>query len=173
MLKPEDKTILVVDDEDDVRNYLKTALEDAGFKVNTATNGKEAMQEVEKDRPDMISLDLVMPGHSGFEFYKNLQKHKEYKNIPILIVTGHAHDELGKVDFEKMTMQGPGVYLEKPVKPKQYVQSVCKILDVEVPEEMKSVKPDPDKLRSELQQNLDNADPEALQRALDALKKNK
>ena len=96
MAKPEDKTILVVDDEDDVRNYLKTALEDAGFNVNTATNGKEALEQVEKQRPDMISLDLVMPEHSGFEFYQKLQRNKEYKNIPTLIVTGHAHDELGK-----------------------------------------------------------------------------
>jgi len=166
------KTVLVVDDEEDVRNYLVAALEDAGLIVHTAFDGQDAMEKVKKDKPDMISLDLVMPKHSGSKFYFELQKDKDLKNIPVLIVTGHARDELGKVDFDTMTMQGPGVYLEKPVNPKKYVATVCKLLDIEPPKGFEiDEEQDPDMLRNKLTSSLRDADPEALKRALDALNK--
>ena len=65
MERPEDKTILVVDDEPDVRGYLKMILEDAGFRVLTAGDGVEALELIREDRPDFISLDQDQPdrGH--------------------------------------------------------------------------------------------------------------
>jgi CheY-like chemotaxis protein len=167
-----DKRILIVDDEEDVRNYLRTALEDAGFDVMTACDGDEALKAIEKEKPDLISLDLVMPRHSGIKFYNKIQKHKEYKNIPVLIVTGHARDELGRVDFEELMMSGPGVYLEKPVKPANYVEKICGLLDIEVPVSVKTGQ-DPDSLRSELEKSMSKADPDALKRALNELNKKK
>src|SRR5579872_43634 len=59
------KRVLVVDDEPDVRDYLQAALEDAGFLVVTAGNGLEALDAIRRQPPDLISLDLVMPHHSG------------------------------------------------------------------------------------------------------------
>ena len=59
------KTILVVDDEADIRNFLKIALVEAGFKVVTANDGFEALEAVKAQKPDLISLDLVMPKKSG------------------------------------------------------------------------------------------------------------
>ena len=125
------KTVLVVDDEQDVRDYLQTALEDAGFQVETACDGLEALEAVRRNRPDLISLDLVMPRHSGAKFYRELHKDKTLQHIPVLIVTGHARDEMGRADFDEMTMSGPGVYLEKPVRPKSYVSAVRKLLGME------------------------------------------
>lgn len=125
--------VLVVDDEDDIRDYLSMALEDAGFRVTTASDGFEAMEKVQQDQPDMISLDLVMPQRSGAKFYHDLQKHPEFSKIPVMIVTGHAHDELGKVDFDSLTMSGVGVYLEKPVTPSTYIDAVCRVLNIEKP----------------------------------------
>ena len=87
------KTILVVDDEADVRNFLKIALIEAGFNVITATNGNKALEEVKKTIPDLISLDLVMPEKSGAMFHRELNKNKEWSKIPIIIVTGHARDD--------------------------------------------------------------------------------
>lgn len=55
------KYVLVVDDESDVRSYLRSALEDAGFLVQTASDGLEALEAIRHDAPDLISLDLVMP----------------------------------------------------------------------------------------------------------------
>lgn len=130
-MKKMNKTVLVVDDESDVRNYLKSALENSGFDVMTANNGFEALEIMKENLPDLISLDLVMPKHSGMKFYREMQKNKEWSKIPVLIVTGHARDELGKVDFDTLMMQGPGVYLEKPVKPNTFIEKVCLLLNIE------------------------------------------
>ena len=174
MATTKDKKILVVDDEQDVRSYLTAALKDAGFQVSTASDGFEALEAVKKDLPDLISLDIVMPKHSGIKFYHDMQKEKALSKVPILIVTGHARDDLGKVDFDTMTMQGPGVYLEKPVKPDKYISSVCQMLNIDVPKNYNiSNADDPDLLRNELAMGLRDADPEALKKALEALNKNK
>lgn len=162
------KRVLVVDDEPDVRSYLQAALEDAGFEVETAADGSEAMRAVARHKPDLISLDLVMPRHSGARFYHDLQKDRALSQIPVLIVTGHARDELGKADFAQMTLSGPGVYLEKPVSPGTYVSAVRQMLGLEV-----SAVPDQeaDALRSELAKALADADRSTLQRMVDALHK--
>ena len=162
------KRILVVDDESDVREYLQLALEDAGFEVETACDGSEALEKVHQNPPNLISLDLVMPKHSGVKFYRDIQKDKEYSKIPVLTVTGHARDALGKADFEEMTMSGPGVYLEKPVSKVKYVAAVRKLLGMEPLETSGS---DQNALEKSLADALKEANPEDLQRALDALKK--
>jgi CheY-like chemotaxis protein len=162
------KRILVVDDEDDVREYLKAALEDAGFLVETARDGLEALESVRRSAPDLISLDLVMPRHSGAKCYHDLQKDKHLSKIPVLVVTGHARDDMGRTDFHDMTMSGPGIYLEKPVRPDSYVSAVRTLLGIETPAGEAT---DSEKLRSELASVLSGADRETLQRALDVLKK--
>ena len=162
------KRILVVDDEADVREYLKTALEDAGFAVQTASDGLEALAAVQAAPPDLISLDLVMPRHSGAKFYHDLQKDKKLAKIPVLIVTGHARDEVGRADFEAMTMSGPGIYLEKPVRPASYVSAVRQLLGLE---SAGTSAVESEELRHELASALSGANRETLQRALDALKK--
>ena len=168
MNKKLNKRILVVDDESDVREYLQLALEDAGFEVDTACDGLEAIEKVRENPPNLISLDLVMPKHSGVKFYRDIQKDKEYSKIPVLTVTGHARDDLGKSDFEEMTMSGPGVYLEKPVSKDKYVAAVRKLLGMQLLEKSES---DQNELEKSLADALKEANPEDLQRALDALKK--
>ncbi len=162
------KRILVVDDETDVRDFLKIALEDAGFSVETAVDGLDALGKVRQNPPDLISLDLVMPRHSGARFYRELQKDRKLAAIPVLIVTGHARDEAGRADFEEMTMSGRGVYLEKPVGAASYVAAVCRLVGVE-PE----IQQPAGELRDELSRALSKAGPEELRRALSALKERK
>lgn len=162
------KRILVVDDEPDVRAYLRTALEDAGFLVETASDGLEALESIRREPPDLISLDLVMPRHSGARLYHELQKDKKLSRIPVLVVTGHARDEMGQADFEEMTMSGPGVYLEKPVRPASYVSAVRRLLGLE---NIEAPEAEPEGLRHELFQAMSGAGQDALRRALDALKK--
>ncbi|MFH1862308.1 MAG: response regulator, partial [bacterium] len=157
-----------VDDEPDVRSYLKAALQDVGFQVITANDGYEALEKIKAELPDLISLDLIMPRHSGAMFHRELRKNKEWAKVPVLIVTGHARDELGKADFEELVMYGTGVYLEKPVSPEAYVSAVYQLLNIEAPPRASENK---DELREKLLEELDKADPEALQRALEALKK--
>ncbi|HUB81782.1 MAG TPA: response regulator [Bryobacteraceae bacterium] len=163
------KYVLVVDDEPDVRAYLRSALEDAGFLVRTACDGQEALELIRHGPPDLISLDLVMPRHSGVMLHRELQKDKQLSKIPVLVVTGHARDDLGRTDFEEMTMSGPGIYLEKPVRPGSYVSAVCKLLGID---EAKTAPPEGEEdLRQSLDRALSGANRDALQRALDALRK--
>jgi len=170
MERPEDKTILVVDDEPNVREYLATVLQDAGFNVVTAGDGAEALEIIRENVPDFISLDLIMPRKSGHKLLYELRKHKQWSRIPVLVVTAHAQDELGKEDLEDLlenrVMSGPGTYLEKPVNPASYVRSIQRALGIEETEDA-TEKID---LKEELQKNLQGASPEALRMALEALK---
>lgn len=163
------KKILVVDDENDIRKFLAMALEDAGFEVETASDGFDALEKVKTSIPDLISLDLVMPKRSGAKFYRDLQNNKDWSKIPVIIVTGHAHDNKGKPDFEELTMSGPGIYLEKPVKPDNYIAAVKKMLGM--PTEDKE--PDFSEVKNELKSLLDDADPETLKLLMNSLKKAK
>ena len=170
MPQAQDKTVLVVDDEPNVRDHLAQILRDADFKVVTACDGEEALEIIRRERPDFISLDLVMPRKSGHKLLYELRKHKELSQIPVVIVTAHAQDELGESDLQDImqnrVVSGPGIYLEKPVRPLDYVRCVQRALGITESED------DAEKidLQEELKQQLPNAEPHALRRALEALK---
>jgi len=171
MERAEQKTILVVDDEPNVREYLSTILEDAGFNVVVAGDGVEALEIIKNQVPDFISLDLLMPKKSGHRLLHELRRNKAWARIPVLIVTAHAQDELGKEDLENLLdnriMSGPGTYLEKPVNPRTYVRSIQRALGIDETQETT----DKIDLKEELQKSLKNASPDALRQAIEALKK--
>ncbi len=171
MAKASDFLVLVVDDEDDIRAYLSAALEDAGFRTAAARNGREALDSVKRARPHFISLDLVMPGGSGIGFLHELRRHKEWSSIPVMIVTGHAQDELGRADLSKALegslLLGPQTYLEKPVTPTSYVAAVCHALGIEPPAPAPAAESD---MRSEATQLLRDVPKEKLAGILAMLK---
>lgn len=166
-----DKTVLVVDDEPNVREYLTMILQDAGFTVVTAGDGLEALEAVRREQPDFISLDLIMPNMSGHKLLYELRRDKDLARIPVLVVTAHAGDEMGKEELKDLLdnrmISGPGTYLEKPVNPKNYVESIKRALGLEV-EDSTSQKTE---LREELRDRLGGASPEAMKEALDILRK--
>jgi len=164
------KTVLVVDDEADVRNFLKAALENAGIEVVVACDGFEALEQVKKSIPDLISLDLVMPKKSGAKFHRELTKNPEWAKIPIIIVTGHARDDLGKADLKELTMSGPGIYLEKPVKPDNYIAAVKSILGMDTSEDEREAA-EQVALQNELKNIIDEANPETLRKLRELLNK--
>ena len=166
------KNILVVDDEKDVREFLRAALIESGFDVILAEDGNIALEKVKKQIPDLISLDLVMPKKSGAKFHRELSKHKEWSKIPIIIVTGHARDDLGKSDLKELTMSGPGVYLEKPVKPNNYIAAIKKILKMDTTDEEKETAEMVD-LQNNLKNIIDNADPDTLKKLKELMNKKK
>ena len=170
MKQAKDITVLVVEDEPDVRLYLETALDDAGFNVLGASDGNEALKMIRENKPDFISLDLILPGKTGPKLLRELKRDKELSKIPVLIVTAHAKTDLGKRDLEDLlesgTISGPGAYLEKPVKASTYVRCVERALgmeETEVPDAKVG-------LREELEEAMKGVDREALERALKALR---
>ncbi|MEE9517927.1 MAG: sigma-54 dependent transcriptional regulator [Candidatus Adiutricales bacterium] len=104
------KTILVVDDEEDIRNSLKGILKDEGFAVELATNGSEALDRVETAMPDLILLDIWMEGtEQGLDVLAGLKK--KYPILPVIMISGHGTIETAV----KATKLGAYDYIEKPL----------------------------------------------------------
>ena len=163
------KMVLVVDDEPDIQFYLKTILQNAGFDVMVASTGKQALDRVKERKPDVISLDLVMPRMSGLKFYQYLQKNPEKADIPCVIVTAHGKDDFGSKDLSRLQEEGanrPLYYLEKPVKPSVYVNTIREAMG------LSAVTDDSEERQSllmQLQDKMKDADTERLKKALRAL----
>jgi two-component system alkaline phosphatase synthesis response regulator PhoP len=178
MTETEKKTVLVVDDEEGVRLFLKTALKKAGFNVETAADGLEALVKVKASPPDVISLDLVMPKKSGAKFFHEIRKDKKLQHIPVVLVSAHAKDDLGKKDFDGImsgeTVQAAESYLEKPVKAEIYIDSIKRALGLEHIKTLvtPSLKESTSKIvKDEIKDMLDSVDPGKLEEVLNILKK--
>lgn len=117
--------ILVVDDEEDVRTYVATVLSDAGARVIEAADGDEAIALAVRERPDLITLDLCMPGRDGVGTFDVLRSTAELSAIPICVVTGHA--EFRKV-IEDRPLPPPEEFLEKPIEAELLLAAVQRIL---------------------------------------------
>jgi DNA-binding response OmpR family regulator len=102
--------ILVVDDESDIVNLLKLILETEGFQVLTAFGGDEALNLAEVEIPDLVLLDLLMPGKSGLEVCKILKSQPKTKNVPVIVLSALGRN----VDRELSTEAGAEAHLTKP-----------------------------------------------------------
>jgi two-component system alkaline phosphatase synthesis response regulator PhoP len=133
MTRAEEKRILVVDDEPDVRNYLAAIIEDCGFEVDTAVDGVDALAKIEANPPDLITMDLIMPRLSGVRAMRAMRKNPAWADIPVIVITAHANDEMGKGIVEEMiaeSRQMPRALMDKPVTPVKLVRAIADILDV-------------------------------------------
>lgn len=99
--------ILIVDDEPDIREVLRFRLEKAGYEVVTAMDGKDCLKKVEAEKPDLIILDIMMPGMNGFQVCKLL---KEKSDIPVIMLTVLAHEK----DLSKGLEKGASCFISKP-----------------------------------------------------------
>ena len=82
------KKILVIDDDPVIVKYLEKLFNDNGYETCVAHDGLEASDIVKKERPDLITLDLQMPEEWGPRFYRKLIKNKEFKDVPVIVVSG-------------------------------------------------------------------------------------
>ena len=102
--------VLVVDDEEHIVMILKDSLEFSGFQVVTAYDGLEALERVEKDKPELIVLDIGMPKLDGWEVCRRLKADPKTKHIPIIILTAYAQTS----DQRKGTQLGADRFISKP-----------------------------------------------------------
>ncbi|MCD6256870.1 response regulator [Candidatus Aerophobetes bacterium] len=121
------KNILVVDDSATIRSLQAFILQSAGFKVETASNGIEALEKLYCGNFDLIVADINMPKMDGLKMIETLRKQDIYRDLPIIIVTS----EEDKEDREKGLKAGANVYLVKPTDPKTLVMNVKMLLDGE------------------------------------------
>lgn len=127
--------ILVVDDEENIREMSRLLLERKGYLVETAENGVAALQAIRQNRPQLILLDVLMPEMDGYTFYKELKKDKSYRDIPIIVITARGMME---DSFKVMGVDG---FLSKPVLPQNLLCEIEHILTIYQirDEEMKGV----------------------------------
>jgi CheY-like chemotaxis protein len=132
-MKPK-KSILIVDDEPDAIEFVKAVLLDIGeFHVISAKDGKEGINKAAADKPDLIILDVIMPGMDGFLVFHELRNTKETKDIPVIMLTGVA-DKIGikflKDDMKNYTGSEPIDYIEKPLDPDLLKKTICKVFNL-------------------------------------------
>ena len=172
MAKANEKKILVVDDEPDVRNFLTACIQDAGFIVDSAVDGQDALDKIEKERPDLMTLDMNMPKMSGIKLIRILRRDKELSQLPIIVVTAHAHSEFASEDVKTFNAFTSGLkpkrIIEKPVTPEVLIKTICEILDVEPVTDIAAGKPISSD-ESNLAKMLQGSDPETLQKIKDLL----
>lgn len=128
------KKVLCVDDDPDIRLFVVTVLEENGYTPLTAANGKEGLEIIKKERPDLITLDVLMPRQSGIKMYRELKTDDSLKNIPIIILSGIARrtflrSQEALTEFGSENVPEPEAYLEKPVEPEELADMIKKIIN--------------------------------------------
>lgn len=129
------KKILIVDDEPDAIEFVRAILSTIGnFEILTAADGKEGIMKAQKTIPDLIILDVIMPGENGFYVFYDLRKDNLTKYIPIIMLTGVA-DKMGmrffKDDMRKYFDCEPVDYIEKPLDPARLISAVESVFNIQ------------------------------------------
>ncbi len=124
------KTILCIEDEEEMIDLIRLILTRRGFDVRGANGGKEGLEVIRKDHPDLILLDLMMPDMDGWEVYQQMKADESTKNIPVIVVTAKAQSidkvlglHIAKVDD----------YIAKPFSPQELLNSVDNVLAKQKP----------------------------------------
>ena len=117
-------TVLVVDDNDDNVRIMSTILLGRGFEVRIARNGQEALRSVEQQRPDLILLDVMMPGMNGMDVLDAIKADPRNASVPIIMVTAKDQDQ----DVLDGYRFGAEYYITKPFTSRQLLYAVALVL---------------------------------------------
>ena len=116
--------ILLVDDEEDILEFLSYNLKKEGFRIDTANNGISALKKLEKSKPDLIILDVMMPEMDGIEVCEKIREQDKFDDVLILFLTARSEEYSELAGFSA----GADDYITKPIKPKLLVSRVNAIL---------------------------------------------
>ena len=117
-------TVLIVDDSATERSIISSCLQQVGINVSIAISGEEALEKIAQSRPDVIVLDVVLPGRSGFEICRQLKGEEDTNKIPIILCSTKG-TEMDKFWGMK---QGADAYIPKPIDQKQLVSTVQELI---------------------------------------------
>ncbi|MEL7353259.1 MAG: response regulator [Cyanobacteria bacterium P01_A01_bin.116] len=117
-------TALIVEDSITDREILTGYLRNSGITVTSATSSEEALKMLQRTHPDLVFLDIVLPGQSGFEFCHDLKTNESTRNIPVVICSTKD------TDADKLwgSMLGADAYLAKPFSQQQLTQTVAQLM---------------------------------------------
>jgi len=127
------KKVLVVDDELDMRIFISTVFETSGYEAVTARDGKEGLAKAMKLLPDLIILDIMMPGEGGVLMYRHLKSDDKMRHVPVLMLSGVEKQTFFHY-LKMMNIQPddaipePEAYVEKPPKPDELLEIAASLL---------------------------------------------
>ncbi|RAU18446.1 two-component system response regulator [Nitrincola tibetensis] len=116
--------VLVVDDEPNILLSLEFLMEQAGFTVFTAEDGETALQTIQELEPNLVLLDISLPGISGFDVLAELRNDERFQHLPVIMLTAHGRE----VEREKGMALGADDYITKPFSTQALVQKVRNLL---------------------------------------------
>jgi two-component system response regulator VicR len=126
MTKKTKRMILCIEDEQEMIDLINLILSSRGFEIRGATGGKDGLEIIRKEHPDLVLLDLMMPEMDGWEVYQQMKADEATRNIPVIVVTARAQSiekvlglHIAKVDD----------YIVKPFSPQELLNSVDKVLE--------------------------------------------
>ncbi len=119
--------ILVVDDEPDTLAFIVAVLEDSGAEVIEACDGNEALDLARREKPDLVTLDISMPGKDGGQVFEEMRSDPALRDIPVCIISGRP--ELRRLIYQR-TVPPPDGYLDKPIDEKSLLLNVRKVLSL-------------------------------------------
>jgi len=126
-------SILIIDDDQDILEALRIILEGESYKVRVALDGQQGLKAIEEEKPDLIILDLLLPGKDGVSVCGSLKTRPEYRNIPVIVLTALTKkmgDKIFTQREEKVLREVDG-YLDKPVNPQELLIKVRELLERE------------------------------------------
>jgi CheY-like chemotaxis protein len=118
------KKILVVEDDEYIRDSMQELLEDEGYKVELAENGEDGINllQKEKQKPDAILLDLMMPVKDGYQFLTEKQNDPQLNNIPVVVMSAYGNMRMAE------TQKGVNAYLKKPLDVDIVLQTLSNVI---------------------------------------------
>jgi DNA-binding response OmpR family regulator len=117
--------VLVVDDEEDIRMVLQARLETAGYQVLTAINGMEALDRIRSNPPDIVILDVMLPGIDGFGVCAMIKRDQRYSRIPVILLTARSQPQ----DRATGAALGADAHLLKPFRADELLAEVRRLLN--------------------------------------------
>lgn len=124
--------ILVIDDDPDVHTVVKRIFEPKSYELVSAYDGQEGLRKVVEERPDLIILDVIMPGKHGFDVCRELKtdpKYHFFSHIPVLMLTVYPEDrEKAHLSMREGMLMEAEDYLQKPINPEELVKRVEDLL---------------------------------------------
>ena len=118
------KRVVVVDDDQEIQEIVTFVLRRNGFEVAVASNGRQLQDVLATTTPDLIILDVMMPGLDGYQIFASLRENAATRHVPVIIMTAHAEDI-----YERISMDlGAAVHITKPFHPLELVGKVQELL---------------------------------------------
>ncbi len=118
------KKVLVVDDDVDLLKMLKLRIEAEGYEFMSAQDGQEMLKLIKMKKPDVILLDIMLPGMDGYTALRKIRKEEEFRDIPVIILTAKEKKKVGDL----FQLEGISFFVEKPFEASDLLQKIKSVL---------------------------------------------